>query len=275
MLALQPTCSLGGNRGVVLKQTKLFRVLDLHVENDREVNAYKIEGYYTSKDARFLKNMRQHGLTTWGGLVPEGMRLKALKVLRPFIRKMIQAYDPLDDEFCDIDQEEMNIVRMPRIGRGKHNIHFDPQFSEQHQVLAELAAESHFAELLTSYMRAPCSIRESGISMTRSYDNSIQHRVQPVVAYRKPVDTPTADSDVVDANRIATEQQPAEHNEDTEEEPVDLAAGEGMEWHSDGPRGEATILMALEDVSPDQGCLRVIPNSHKIYVDGIGHTEVS
>jgi hypothetical protein len=274
MLALQPTCILCENRGVVLKQTKLFRVLDLHDDNDREVNAYKIEGYDTSKDARFLKNMRLHGLTTWGGLVPEDMRLKALKVLRPFIRKMIQAYDPLDDEFCGIDQEEMNIVRMPRIGRGKHNIHFDPQFSEQHQALAELAAESHFAELLTSYMRASCSIRESGISMTRPYDNSIQHRVQPVVAYRKPVDTPPACSDAVDPNGIASEEQPAEHSEEMDEEPVDLAAGEGMEWHSDGPRGEATILMALEDVSPDQGCLRVIPNSHKIYVDGIGHTEV-
>jgi hypothetical protein len=276
MLALQPTCSLGGNRGVVLKQTKLFRVLDLHDSNDRDVNSYKIEDYYTSKDTRFLKNMRLHGLTTWGGLVPEEMRLKALKVLRPFLRKMIQAYDPLDDEFSNIDQEEMNIVRMPRIGRGKHNIHFDPQFSEQHQVLAELAAESHFAELLTSYMQAPCSIRESGISMTRPYDNSIQHRVQPVVAYRKPVDTPPANSDAVGVNTIATgEQPPAEHNGETEEEPEDLAAGEGMEWHSDGPRGEATILMALEDVSPDQGCLRVIPNSHKIYVDGIGHTEVT
>ena len=46
-----------------------------------------------------------------------------------------------------------------------------------------------------------------------------------------------------------------------------------MEWHSDGARGEATILLGLENVSPDMGCLRVVPGSHLQYVDGIGHEE--
>lgn len=48
-----------------------------------------------------------------------------------------------------------------------------------------------------------------------------------------------------------------------------------MEWHSDGAKGEATILLGLQNVSPDQGSLRVVPGSHLRYVDGIGHDEVS
>jgi 2-keto-3-deoxy-galactonokinase len=47
-----------------------------------------------------------------------------------------------------------------------------------------------------------------------------------------------------------------------------------MEWHSDGAKGEFTILVGLEDVSPDQGFLRVVPGSHMRYVDGVGHEEV-
>ncbi len=47
-----------------------------------------------------------------------------------------------------------------------------------------------------------------------------------------------------------------------------------MEWHSDGAKGEATILLGLQNVSPDQGSLRVVPGSHHKYVDGIGHDEV-
>ncbi len=47
-----------------------------------------------------------------------------------------------------------------------------------------------------------------------------------------------------------------------------------MEWHSDGAEGEATILLGLQDVAPEQGSLRVIPGSHLRYVEGIGHDEV-
>lgn len=46
-----------------------------------------------------------------------------------------------------------------------------------------------------------------------------------------------------------------------------------MEWHSDGAQGEATILLGLESVAPNQGCLRVVPGSHLQYVDGTGHDE--
>ena len=55
----------------------------------------------------------------------------------------------------------------------------------------------------------------------------------------------------------------------------EIMHGEGMEWHSDGPKGECTILMGLEDIALEQGCLRCIPNSHIEAVDGKGHKELT
>eukprot|EP01034_Spumella_vulgaris_P023630 gene23630-29869_t len=52
-----------------------------------------------------------------------------------------------------------------------------------------------------------------------------------------------------------------------------VVAGEGMEWHSDGAEGEATVLMAVSDVDEAMGSLRVIPGSHLLYVPGVGHEE--
>jgi len=247
MLALQPDNSRVVSPEVHLVQSKIFRVLERTEAEDvehRTANSYKLTTeYQTSKNPSFLKNMRLHGLCTWAGLVSAENKANALNTLRPIVKKLIASYDEVDDEFSNIDQEELNIVRMPRIGRGKHNIHFDPLESPQHAALEKLAAESHFSDLLSRYMEAHCSLRESGISITRPYN---------------PSQSFTSTNDSVRGD----------------EEPEDTKAGEGMEWHSDGPKGESTILMALEDVAPEQGSLMVIPGSHKIYVDGIGHTEV-
>lgn len=180
--------------------------------------------------------------------------------MQPFVKKLISSYDHGEDEFSDIDQDMMNIVRMPRIGRGKHNIHFDPETSPQHAVLAELAQNAHFSDLLTQHMGTPCTLRESGISMTRPYNANITVKAAVPIEgkyAKKPSSAAEDDARVEEGN-----------------EEQDVAAGEGMEWHSDGPRGEFTILMALEDVSAEQGSLRVVPASHRVYVDGQGHTEV-
>jgi hypothetical protein len=48
-----------------------------------------------------------------------------------------------------------------------------------------------------------------------------------------------------------------------------------MEWHSDGGKGEFTMLLGLEDVNADMGALRMVPRSHLNYVEGVGHDEVS
>ena len=259
MLALQSYVT--NNPEVVLVPTKSYRILEnISSNNARTAELYKISDYHSSKDFRFLKQMRLHGLSTWSNLVPEEARLNAFNIIKPFRNMLIRSYDPNEDEFTGIDQEDLNIVRMPRIGRGKHNIHFDPQFSDQHKALEELAHASHFAELLTSYMGSPCSIRESGITITRPYDNNVatSNTKKPTTVYGKGHNAESKDRSKIGG--------------DAEDE--DVAPGEGMEWHSDGPRGEATILMALEDVSYEQGCLRAVPGSHRIYIDGVGHTEV-
>ena len=43
------------------------------------------------------------------------------------------------------------------------------------------------------------------------------------------------------------------------------AEGSGMEWHADGVGGEATVLMALDDVATDKGPLGIVPGSHAAY----------
>ena len=38
-----------------------------------------------------------------------------------------------------------------------------------------------------------------------------------------------------------------------------------MEWHADGTRGEATVLLALHDVPTEAGALGIVPASHLRY----------
>ncbi len=41
--------------------------------------------------------------------------------------------------------------------------------------------------------------------------------------------------------------------------------GAGMEWHADGTKGEATVLLALRDVPAQAGPLGIVPASHLRY----------
>ena len=58
------------------------------------------------------------------------------------------------------------MTRFPRIGRGKHNIHFDPHESEYHDVLIELADACHISDILSYHTKKQCCIRESGLTVT-------------------------------------------------------------------------------------------------------------
>jgi Rieske Fe-S protein len=60
----------------------------------------------------------------------------------------------------------------------------------------------------------------------------------------------------------------------SETEPANGYEGE-MEYHSDGAEGEYTVLFSMEKICSDMGCLKIIPSSHKEYVEGIGHAHVS
>lgn len=84
-----------------------------------------------------------------------------------FERKLLPTYDLVNDEFDGFDMDENCITRMPRIGNGKHNIHFDPEFSPEHKALSDLVHNSPVLKLLSHYMGFECSLRESGLSVTR------------------------------------------------------------------------------------------------------------
>ena len=236
------------NERFFLERSKIFQVYSLRrntcdqrgCRNDATDNYYIEERFTPRMVARFEENMGTNGLCICGGLA-QLLEVEMAKVsLCPLIDSLISKYDILSDEFVDVEQDSLGIVRMPRIGRGKHNIHFDPYMSDQHAALERLAKESHFTEVLSAYMNADCVIRESGVSITR-----------PSVANGSFV-TPA------DCTNFST-------------------AGEGMEWHSDGPKGEATILMSLWDIDSSVGSLRVVPGSHLRYIDGVqvGCDEVS
>jgi hypothetical protein len=163
---------------------------------------------------------------------------KSIKQLKPLIKYLKSIYDPIDDEFYGFDLVMNNVVRIPRINRGKHNIHFNPEFSYHHKVLETMAENAKLPKLLelaqnnlelndNGYI---CKLREIGLSMTRPLikDNNL--------------------------------------NDDS------FDYGSGMEMHSDGCKGEYTVLMSLDsDIEKDKGALLVVPRSHLDYIDGIGH----
>jgi hypothetical protein len=262
-----PLSSKLQNSDIYVQKSQVFAVLEKC--GNKEVNSPRLIDYYrlngSTRNKSFVQRMNQFGCCVWDGIVEDEFRTNARRAVQPLVNQLIASYDDLDDEFIGIDQDDLNIVRMPRIGRGKHNIHFDPLLSKQHAAVAELAAAAKLAEKLSLYMGATCSLRESGISVTRPYnaDLSLQS------CSKKPIFSKYARANNTEVDVAAQ----TDDGELSEEE--DIAAGEGMEWHSDGSAGEATVLMALEDVSPEQGALMVIPRSHHVYVDGVGHTEVS
>lgn len=69
--------------------------------------------------------------------------------------------------------EHFGIVRLPRIGNGKHNIHFDPIDSEYHHLLQHLATMSRFNHMLSRIGQKDCVLRETGISATRPMIQSV------------------------------------------------------------------------------------------------------
>lgn len=76
------------------------------------------------------------------------------------------SYSFVDDEF-DLDNSRLGIVRLPRIGNGKHNVHFDPFSSHHHGILKDAAREMQLCVILTKYLQRECILRETGLSLTR------------------------------------------------------------------------------------------------------------
>jgi hypothetical protein len=162
---------------IEIAPTKQFSVYDVVEWRDsskphRRIEDYMLHGHYSRNNAKIFSQMiSKHGLCVMDDIVPDDVREKTWKCVRKFANMLLSYYDESQDEFMDFDMEQYNIVRMPRIGRGKHNIHFDPEFSEQHRIIAELAQASHFSEFLSAYMNKPCTLRETGLTMTRPINN--------------------------------------------------------------------------------------------------------
>ena len=219
---------------VVVVKTRRFYVFgkesDLKYNGniDSNLSNYVYDGELAK--CYFTEKLDLFGCALCSNLILQEAGNATASVLQPLIDFLISRYDDVEDAFCDIDLERNNIIRMPRIGNGKHNIHFDPHYSKQHLALNNLANDAGFDQLLSLYMGKSCNLRETGISITSP------------VRRRSPNSNPIP--------------------------------GEGMEWHSDGSRGEATVLMAIEDIDPDMGYLFVVPGSHREYKDGVGHEEV-
>ena len=170
------------------------------------------------------EHLQRQGYCVLEHAVSSEQRERARSSLQPLLSHFQRCYDREEDEFKDIDPNRFGIVRFPRIGKGKHNLHFDPNGeSEQHNVLAELASAAGLHQLLSiSHDGKAVSLRETGVSMTAPN------------------------------------------------------GGDGMEFHSDGPHGENTMLMTLDqNVTPQMGALLIVPSSHQWYVSGVGHAEGS
>jgi hypothetical protein len=152
---------------VTLVPTVSFSVLELP-ENGN--SAYRSSKDYVasirSKPKCVRDNISKYGFSILQDIMTPEKHKESLKIIKSFARELINKYDFTEDEFADVDQEEMNIVRMPRIGRGKHNIHFDPEFSPQHKCMEEVMKQSGVLEQLSKLTSCTCSLRETGLSMT-------------------------------------------------------------------------------------------------------------
>ena len=171
--------------------------------------------------ASFARKMQQYGSCILRDVVSEDVAVEATVNLTPLVNALCAMYDAAGDEFEGVDLEALGIVRLPRIGRGKHNVHLDPYESDCHAALVRLLEASGICALLSEWTGKTCSVRETGFSLTTA------------------------------------------------------RGGEGMEWHSDGSEGEYTVLMALVDVTQEQGTLGVVPGSHLAFVPGRGHGDIA
>ena len=90
------------------------------------------------------------------------------RLFEEFLLTLQRHYDAVDDSFGHhLDLEAFQLTRLPRIGRGKHNVHFDAMESPLHQILAAFSAARGIEALLSRYLHKDVALRETGLSVTR------------------------------------------------------------------------------------------------------------
>ena len=239
---------------LVLKKTAQFYVFD-HVIRSEQLLEYE------ERAESLLDGLLINGCCKGGpSLFPRDKFVAAKESIGMIVRHLLSIYDGKSDEFVDFDRESWNVVRTPRINPGKHNIHFDPYDSEQHARLDEMARAIDLEDILGNYQTAI----EKQLDLSKAENNSLQNRRRSCLRETGLSLTAPLDIVVEAPNR-------ADATADTSDRDSCSKFRNGMELHSDGPRGENTVLMAFEPISVEQGPLLVSPHSHEDYIDGIGH----
>jgi hypothetical protein len=117
-----------------------------------------------------LEQLQREGYVIWRGHVTDTMVQQLRKRMMRLMTSLQKNYDVIEDNF-DIDNDKWNLVRFPRIGLGKHNLHFDPFESIHHQYLNNFCEQCYLPTFLSQYTKTPMKLRETGISVTRPYMN--------------------------------------------------------------------------------------------------------
>lgn len=161
------------NSLVYLANTKQFSVYELANPEGpnrclRQLPSYLLEGPFNKSFCnKFNKQMKYHGMSILLNLVHNEDFQVVKSLVKKFAANLISHYNYDYDEFSDYPQEKNLICRMPCIGKGKHNIHFDPEFHPIHQALLTLITNAGILDLLSQYTHSTCSLRETGLTVTR------------------------------------------------------------------------------------------------------------
>ena len=120
-----------------------------------------------------LQSLQKEGFVILQEFISENDQLALRTAFHKLLSSIQTNYDPTDDSFETLNKEVWNITRLPRIGNGKHNIHFDAFESQHHAILAEFVQTSGVLHLLQTYLEGTVQLRETGLSATRPFLNGV------------------------------------------------------------------------------------------------------
>lgn len=155
-----------------LQKTRLFAVIDYQSVPDQRNSGIppEMNDLCSSSTEGSLQNQ---GFFIWRNQSVIQLCQQLSNSFKTFQLAVRHAYDELDDNFDALDVDKYNIVRLPRIGHGKHNVHFDAYESRYHKLLVDFIKESSLDNVLTACMRREMHLRETGMSVTRPLINGV------------------------------------------------------------------------------------------------------
>ena len=251
-----------------------------------------------------VAQLHEHGFVVLRGelAVPPAQLAAAAAALAPLLRRLQRCYDETEDAFQldEAELESLGVVRLPRIGKGKHNVHFEPHANlsscRQHSALVAVAEATGLPALLSAYqaqlqaqsreeedddggssssssssssgLKRPSQLRETGLTLTAPLASASSN-------HNNNNSRSSSSNSANNSNSSDSNNSSCNDNSSCNYSCSEGSEGNGgMEFHSDGPRGENTVLLAVgADVPLGAGALLLVPGSHRLYVDGVGHAE--